>query len=181
MSKETPNPNDQTRQRPRRQDSLGIGHWSFIRHWSLDISHSPTLYCLLALLALLFPSPARAHPLGNDSITHIGILWILPDRVEFDLFLDFAETPSQPYPAQIDTDKDGQESRDEQRAWLKQLSAANISSLTVTLDGQPVPLTAPDRAQDPLTGKPTPTIPGLIKVPRRRRPAYLQTAHPFRR
>ena len=91
--------------------------------------------CLVALLTLLLPSIAPAHPLGNDSITHISILWILPDRVEFDLFLDFAEGPSQRYAGQMDANDDGEESTEEQVAWLQGTARECIPSLIVTIDG----------------------------------------------
>jgi nickel/cobalt exporter len=125
--------------------------------------NSPNLWLIL-LTILFFPVFALGHPLGNESVNHISILWIMPDRVEFDLFLDFAETPSQPYAEQIDTNKDGQSSVEEQKAWLKKKAAEYTPFLTLTIDGQPIPLTAPDQAHDPLTGKKMASIPGLIKI-----------------
>ncbi|NLU20777.1 MAG: hypothetical protein GXW89_08840, partial [Phycisphaerae bacterium] len=159
MTNQTVNPNNQTRSTP--HWSLDIGHWAFFRHWSLDIRHSRR--CLAAFLTLLLPSIALAHPLGNESINHIAILWVLPDRVEFDLFLDFAEGPSQRYPHEIDADRDGEETAEEQKAWLMRKARECIPFLTVTIDGRPVPLTVPEQARNPNTGREMP-LPGMVKA-----------------
>lgn len=120
----------------------------------------------LVTVAILLPfTPAHGHPLGNDTIVHIDILWVLPDRVEFDLFLDYAEGPSSAYPEEIDTDRDGKESREEQQAWLKKKGSEILPTLRVTIDGQRVPVSWQNEAFDPNTGRRMPGIPSMIQIP----------------
>lgn len=74
---------------------------------------------MLAATWLVSALPAIAHPLGNDSITHFNVLYVLPDRLEVDFLLDLAENPSAYVEAEeMDTDGDGNVSREEQDAWL---------------------------------------------------------------
>lgn len=123
--------------------------------------------CLLAATATLFASfkICSAHPLGNDSVNHISVLWVLPDRLEFDLFLDFAEGPSTPFSEQIDIDRNGMESLDEHAVWVRAKAAETAASLSAALDGRTIPLQAVEQAHDPATGRKMPGVPGLVKIP----------------
>ena len=74
----------------------------------MTVMQNQKLVQLLPLTILLYlASITHAHPLGNNSITHFNILWILPDHLELDLLLDLAEMPSAVVrEEQIDADKD---------------------------------------------------------------------------
>lgn len=133
------------------------------RIYATSLRLRPLLAVGFVLLATV--CPARAHPLGNDSINHIDILWVLPDRLEFDLFLDFAEGPSAPFTKEIDRNDDGRESSDEQWAWIEKKAAEFTPFLKAAIDGQPLALEPVEQAFDPVTGKKTKGIPGLLKIP----------------
>ncbi len=91
---------------------------------------------LLACLLFTAAQPAVAHPLGNDSITHFSVLYLFEDRIELDLLLDIAENPSMVFrSAEIDANRDGQDTREEQEAWLNLRAAEYAPLLNCVLDG----------------------------------------------
>ncbi|MGQ9650698.1 MAG: nickel/cobalt transporter [Phycisphaerae bacterium] len=103
---------------------------------------------------LMCVASALAHPLGNDNVEHVNVLWIFPDRVEVDCLLFVAENPSSRIEqAEMDTDKDESVSTDEQQAWLELEAGRQKDKLRVTLDGRPLPLRTVEAAGDPKTGK----------------------------
>ena len=54
-----------------------------------------SLLSLAAVLAaVLVPGPARAHPLGNFSISHYTALRVEPDRISITYVIDMAEIPT---------------------------------------------------------------------------------------
>jgi nickel/cobalt exporter len=109
---------------------------------------------LIAMAILAAAAPALAHPLGNDNIEHVSVLWLFPDRLEVDFLLFIAENPSTRIERdEMDTDKDEVASSDEQEAWLDAQAEFHETTLRVTLDGRPLPLKALDPAVDPKTGK----------------------------
>jgi len=115
--------------------------------------------------ALLTASPAGAHPLGNDSVTHFNVLYLLPDRLEADLVLDIAETQSAIIRREeIDADKDGEDTAEEQKAWLERKTTDFARSLRVTIDGQPLSLEPIVPKTDPETGHPS-TSRLILKMP----------------
>jgi len=84
---------------------------------------------------------ARAHPLGNDSVTHFSVLHLYRDRIELDLLLDLAENPSQAVlQAEMDTDGDGVDSPQEQNAWLDRKAVELAADLHLTVDDRPWPM-----------------------------------------
>ena len=106
-----------------------------------------------ATMTGLWTTALNAHPLGNDSITHFSVLYILPDRVELDFVLDIAETQSVLIQTnEMDTDKDGIDSREEQTAWLDRKAIEFIPHLRVAINDTPLAWTPVDEAIDPLTG-----------------------------
>ncbi len=110
-----------------------------------------------ALLAGLTP-PLLAHPLGNDSITHFNVLYVLPDRLEVDYLLDIAETPTTFIEsAEMDADKNGEVDQAEQQAWLDGKIAPLAAYLNARLDGTDLPLTLVPEQEDRASGRKTTT------------------------
>jgi nickel/cobalt transporter (NicO) family protein len=120
----------------------------------------------LLLASLVLAPSATAHPLGNDNVEHVSVLWILPDRLEVDLMLFIAETQStRLQKEEIDTDEDNTVSPEEQRAWLDRKAREFQAGLRANLDGQPLPLTAVEDAIDARTGKKTASNRLMIEMP----------------
>jgi ABC-type nickel/cobalt efflux system permease component RcnA len=123
------------------------------------------MVCVGTLLAWMAAS-AVAHPLGNDSITHFNVLYILPDRLEVDYLLDIAENPTAAIEAgEIDTNKDGQITQDEQQAWLEKQVRQLPSSLVARIDGTDLPLTLVPEQTDRVTGRKTTTSKIIVPMP----------------
>ena len=98
-----------------------------------------------AVATAVLCSPAIAHPLGNDSVTHFSVIHVLPTRVEVDLVLDVAETVSAVLARdEIDSDGDGRDSVAEQEAWLSRKAEELASQLKLEVDGKVVALSAVD-------------------------------------
>ncbi len=129
------------------------------RHARQCFNHTSAVINLIWTIPLAFALPAAsAHPLSNDHIEHFCILTILPDRVELDLLLDIAENPSATIRKnQIDTDGDGQDSEQEQKAWLATKATDFITTLPVSLNGQPLAWQVVPDARDTRTQQSTPT------------------------
>ncbi len=128
------------------------------RHYRI-LGHTLVVISLIWVIPHAFMLPAAlAHPLSNDHVEHFCILNILPDRVELDLLLDIAENPSATIRKnQIDTDGDGQDSEEEQQAWLAAKATEFIASLPVSLNGQPLAWRVVPDALDTRTQQSTPT------------------------
>jgi len=108
--------------------------------------------CGLVLLTAL--PAAYSHPLGNDSVTHFNVLYILPDRLEVDFLLDLAENPSAFIESsEMDTNQDGQVSREEQEAWLEARVQQYPDLLEVQVNGEDVKLQLVPERVDPQTGR----------------------------
>lgn len=98
---------------------------------------------------------ALAHPLGNDSITHFSVLYLSPERVEVTLFLDFAENPAVTIcKREIDTNGDGDDSVEEQQAWLDRMAVEYQGELRLALDDRPLPLRLVGEARSAAAGEP---------------------------
>lgn len=112
--------------------------------------------CALLTAALLafaaFPT-AQAHPLGDDSISHFNVLDVRPDQLQVDFLLDIAETPAQ-YLEQreMDSDKDGRVTREEQIEWLNTQASEFAGQLTARIDGKPLRLQVVPDEVDEQTG-----------------------------
>jgi len=94
--------------------------------------------------ALFWSAPdTHAHPLGNDSVTHFSVLYVLPDRLEVDFLLDFAETQSVIIRRdEIDADKDETDTTEEQKAWLDRKAVEFEAHLKATINGHALTLKA---------------------------------------
>lgn len=107
---------------------------------------------------------ARAHPLGNDSITHFNVLYVLPDRLEVDFLLDIAENPTQFIETnEMDANRDGRLGRDEQEAWLESKVDEYAAFLTASVDGLPLNLSlVPEQVDE--TGRKTTTSKVIVPM-----------------
>src|SRR5207247_10258704 len=79
----------------------------------------------LAVLALLRPSAAEAHPLGNFTINRYSRLDLYSDAMRIRYVLDMAEIPAYQELPQIDTNGDGEHSASENAASLPGKSPDN--------------------------------------------------------
>ena len=123
------------------------------------------LTCSAIVLALL-ASAAWAHPLGNDSITHFSVLYILPDRFEVDYLLDIAETPASAVRKnEIDANGDDVDTPEEQKAWLDKKAFEYAPFLKASINGKPLELRPLDEAIDPKTGEKGKASRLIIKMP----------------
>ncbi len=77
-----------------------------------------------AVVALLLPAGAQAHPLGNFSVNHLSEISVSSDRIDVRYVLDGAEIPT--FQNQVTADK---------------VQAEVARRLTLTVDGKPTPLT----------------------------------------
>src|SRR5687767_1464164 len=106
------------------------------------------------LIALIITSTSRAHPLGNGSITHFNVLYILPDRLEVDLLLDIAETPAESIRRdEIDLNKDHRDTEEERQVWLNKQAVEYAPFLKAKINGQPITLQPLEEAYDRKTGQ----------------------------
>jgi len=122
--------------------------------------------CLAVAMPLLFASAAGGHPLGNDNVEHFSVLWIMRDRLEVDLLLFIAETQSRIVQRdEIDTDKDEQDTAEEQKAWLNKRAKEFERSLRATIDGEAFALRAVEEAVDPATGRKATASRIIMKMP----------------
>ena len=145
--------------------------WALSWHGGRGARHRAfaRVVCVLGLLHIAGLSVALAHPLGDDSITHITVLWPYSDRVEVELFIDIAEIPCMRALLEMDTNQDGEDSRAEQETWLTNVVERYRQELTLTLNGEPAPLSVaeailgPDGASAPpyLMIKDVGNLPGL--------------------
>jgi len=119
----------------------------------------------VALLVLASASTAFAHPLGNSTISHFNVLYILRDRFELDLVLDIAETPSVSVQQEMDADGDGEDSSEERNSWLDSRAKKLAPEFHVVLDGQRHVIQTVDEARDPKTGKKSGAARVITKMP----------------
>ena len=89
---------------------------------------------LLALLALVAPCLASAHPMGNFSISHYAAIHVAPDGVRLRYVLDLAEIPTfQTLQAEgLTVDAEIPEAR----AYLLRAAETLADGLTLELDGR---------------------------------------------
>ncbi len=122
--------------------------------------------CLITAVPLLVALSAFAHPLGNDNVEHVNVLWIFPNRVEVDFLLFIAENPSSRIEQdEMDADKDESVSPEEQQSWLDLETDRQKDNLRVTLDGRALTLKAVESAADPMSGKRPHANRIIIEVP----------------
>ena len=97
--------------------------------------------CAVVVCIGAFPATASAHPLGNLSVNHFHGLVIRPDRVVDEAVIDTAEIPTAQMKGSLDTDRDGTTSPDELDQYGRSQCDALRAAVSLTVDGQPAPLT----------------------------------------
>lgn len=102
----------------------------------------------LILIAMVGPMVPRglAHPLSQFSINHFNTLELRPGSVRLHLLIDIAEIPSFRELGFIDTDNDSQLTREEIDAYLGRCVPEIRSTLSLTLDGEEIPLRTDHKA-----------------------------------
>jgi len=96
---------------------------------------------LAALLALSAAAAARAHPLGNFTISRYSAVTLAGERAEVLYIVDMAEIPTFRERQTMDVDGDGAPSAAEQEAYLAALLPDLAANLSLTVDGSAAPLT----------------------------------------
>ena len=91
-------------------------------------------------IALGFPQAASAHPLGNFTINQYSRLLIGKDSIRISYIVDQAEIPTFQERQQVDTNKDGHISQQEQSAYLERLASELLDGLMLAVDGHSLPL-----------------------------------------
>src|SRR5262245_18931146 len=96
-----------------------------------------------AVIAVLLPGAASAHPLGNFTVNHLSQVRISQDSVEVHYILDQAEIPTFQESQQFDRDGDGEISGAERGPLLERKLAEIAPDLRVTVDGRDISLGPP--------------------------------------
>ena len=91
---------------------------------------------LSAVAALVLPTLALAHPLGNFTINHYAGVRVEPDRVLLDVVIDQAEIPAFQARQTLDTDVDGEVSDAELEAGRVSSCTALADDLDLAVDGE---------------------------------------------
>jgi nickel/cobalt transporter (NicO) family protein len=99
-----------------------------------------------AAIAVLVPSAATAHPLGNFTINHLSQVRISQGSAEVHYILDQAEIPTFQEIQRFDRDGDGSIAGPESAALLDRKLSEIAPDLRLTVDGRTVPLSAPRAA-----------------------------------
>jgi nickel/cobalt exporter len=108
---------------------------------------------ILALSLALWPSAARAHPLGMSSINRYAGVRLHADRLELDYLLDFAELPAWREIETLDGDHDERVTPEERDRYLAQVVAQVVASAEVSVDGAAVTLTPAGQALEAPPGQ----------------------------
>ena len=103
-------------------------------------------FAFAALIAMLVPGSAVAHPLGNFSVNHLSQVRISQGSVEVHYILDQAEIPTFQETQRFDRDGDRVIGGAERGPLLQEKLSEIASGLRVEVDGQETPLGAPQGA-----------------------------------
>jgi nickel/cobalt transporter (NicO) family protein len=96
-----------------------------------------------AVIAMVLPGAAAAHPLGNFTVNHLSQVRISQGSVEIHYILDQAEIPTFQEIQRFDRDTDGAISGTEREPLLQRKLSEIVPDLRVTVDGRDVPLGSP--------------------------------------
>lgn len=98
------------------------------------------------LLAVAYPAPAAAHPLGNFTVNQYGRIEVTEEGVRLVYVLDMAEIPAfQERQARVDTDGDGTVSDVERESYLDAKLGEIRGALALSLDERPLSLALVER------------------------------------
>ncbi len=106
-----------------------------IRRWQL------VAVGLVAMLLLIAPAVASAHPLGNFTINRFSRIEPAADGVQLTYIVDMAEVPTFRERQAMDQNRDGKISDDEAQTYLTAQIQRFQPNLTLQSNGQPLPLT----------------------------------------
>lgn len=98
------------------------------------------LVAVVGATLLSLHGSAAAHPLGNFTISVGAAVRFTPGEVRIYYAVDFAEVPTFQIFPKIDTDGNGDASRQELSAWASQRSKELLAGVSLEIDGGPVPL-----------------------------------------
>ncbi len=101
----------------------------------------PVFALLLALLGLSLAAAARAHPLGNFTISRYSAVTLGAEAADVLYIVDMAEIPTYQERQTMDSDGDGAIGAAEEAAWLAATVPALAANLRLELNGAAVPLT----------------------------------------
>ena len=114
---------------------------------STETRPAPAIVLVLATLALVrvvTPPPASAHPALRDFVQHRAVIAAGATHVDVSLELTFYEHVSAAERARMDADADGRVSAAEGRRYLASLAATFEDGVVLTVDGAPLDLAALD-------------------------------------
>ena len=94
----------------------------------------------VALVVLLVPAGASAHPLGNFTVNRYAGITLAPDQVRIDYVVDLAEIPTVQVMPEVDLDGDGTTTDAERQAWATRTAPELLANLALTIGGDPVAL-----------------------------------------
>jgi nickel/cobalt transporter (NicO) family protein len=98
----------------------------------------------VAVAAVLLPTTAAAHPLGNFTVNRYAGIVVTPGEIRIDYVVDMAEIPTVQLRPRIDVDGDGVVSSSEGAAWAVRTSDELLEGLSLSIDGRPVTLEVRD-------------------------------------
>ena len=101
----------------------------------------PVVALLLALLGLSLAAAARAHPLGNFTISRYSAVTLGAESADVLYILDMAEIPTYQERQTMDSDGDGTIGAAEEAAYLAATVPALAANLRLAVDGAAVLLT----------------------------------------
>jgi ABC-type nickel/cobalt efflux system permease component RcnA len=102
------------------------------------------LACVAGMALLGGAGPAAAHPVGNFTINLYSGIHVQPEAVRIDYVVEMAEISTQEQKPSIDVDSDGEITAEEREGWAQRVMASAVTNLTMTANGQPVPLRVTD-------------------------------------
>ena len=100
------------------------------------------IYIFAALVCLALVNFAQAHPLGNFSVNQFSGVEIGKKQTRVRQILDLAEIPTFQESQKIDSDKNGELSREELNRYADALTPAYLSNLKFSVENQSIELRA---------------------------------------
>lgn len=102
-------------------------------------------FILFFVCLLVCAMSAAAHPLGNFTVNNFSRINLETDQIRLRCVLDMAEISTFQESQQIDTDKNGELSKDELDAYLTKITPVYIGQLKLTVDDQPLKIEPVDQ------------------------------------
>ena len=94
----------------------------------------------IVALGVALPALALAHPLGNFTINRYAAVRVAPQALTIRYVVDMAEIPAYQEIAAIDADGNGTLDPRERATYVARVSADLARGLSLTVDGEPLPL-----------------------------------------